>query len=228
MLQKLIDYYNYSPNYRPLVAPTVALPPLSFAIARCDLEKPGVRGCISDLLAHPRLLPHLRTPVFDVHPLHFATARHDPDFLAWIASSILGGHLVADKPAVKHSIRCARTLDSKWLQHGRPSPIHAQTRAPRPPYRVLHKPFKPVPMTEAENGAQLATIQLLLKWGGFDVRAQDVDGNTALHYLAATVNVSPETIDLVRAMDGGKDVWESSTNWCGFSPKQLMDDSSTV
>lgn len=252
MLQKLIDYYSYSPNYRPLVAPTVALPPLSFAIARCDLEKPGVRGCISDLLAHPRLLPHLRTPVFDVHPLHFATAKHDPDFLAWIASSIPGGHLTAgqtalghtlllvaalpltgnyatqDKPAVKHSIRCARTLDSKWLQHGRPSPIHAQTRAPRPPYRVLHKPFKPVPMTEAENGAQLATIQLLLKWGGFDVRAQDVDGNTALHYLAATVNVSPETIDLVRAMDGGKEVWESSMNWCGFSPKQLMDDSSTV
>ncbi|KAH8433887.1 uncharacterized protein LDX57_011523 [Aspergillus melleus] len=252
MLQKLIHNYNYSPNYRPLVAPTVALPPLSFAIARCDLEIPGVRGCISDLLAHPRVLPHLRTPVFGVHPLHFATARHDPDLLAWVAGSIQGGHLAAgqtalghtlllvaslpltgnyatqDKPAVKRSIRCARTLDSKWLQHSRPSPEHVQTRASRPPYHILHKPFKPVPMTEAENGAQLATIQLLLEWGGFDVRDQDVDGNTALHYLAATVNVSPETIDLVRAMDGGEEVWESSVNWCGFSPKQLMDDTTAT
>lgn len=68
--QRLIDKYNYSPHYRPLVAPTVALPPFPFAIARCDLETPGVRDYISDLLVRPRAFPHLPTPVFDVHPLH--------------------------------------------------------------------------------------------------------------------------------------------------------------
>ena len=247
MLNKLFNTYNYCPNYRPLVAPTVALPPLSFAIARCDLAKPGVRECISDLLAHPRLAPHMRTPVFEVHPLHFATARHDPEFLVWIAASIPGGHAIAEctalghtllhvaalpltgnhtsktRPAVARSIHCARTLDGKWRQHSDPSPWHL--KHPRFPRRhTVARPLIQKPMTEAEQAAQLATIKLLLQWGGFDVRTQDIDGNTALHYLAATLNVGSETIAVLQAMDGGEEVWESSRNWCGLTPKQLMEE----
>ena len=249
MLNKLFNTYNYCPNYRPLVAPTVALPPLSFAIARCDLAKPGVQECISDLFTHPRLSPHLRTPVFDIHPLHFATARHDPDFLAWIATSIPDGHTMAGKtslghtllhvaalpltgnhaamsrPAVERSIHCARTLDSKWLQHFKPSPRHLKyPRGSKLPYSMRGNPFKEIFMTEAEQAAQLATIKLLLEWGGFDVRTQDIDGNTTLHYLAATLNVGSETVKVLRAMDGGEEVWQSSRNWCGLTPKQLMEE----
>lgn len=249
MLNKLFNTYNYCPNYRPLVAPTAALPPLSFAIARCDPTKPGVLECISDLFAHPCLAPHLRTPVFEIHPLHFATARHNPEFLAWIAASIPGGHSTArstalghtllhvaalpltgdhtakTKPAVERSIHCARTLDSKWLQHSQPSPRHLQYRKDKLPRDIaVTNPLRQKPMTEAEQAAQLATIKLLLEWGGFDVRMQDIDGNTALHYLAATLNVDAETVELLQAMDGGEEVWQSSRNWCGLTPKQLMEE----
>ncbi|KAE8344992.1 hypothetical protein BDV24DRAFT_126073 [Aspergillus arachidicola] len=104
MLDKILNTYNYYPDYRPLVTPTVALPPLFFAIARCDLAKPGVRECISDLFAHPRLSPHLRTPILEVHPLHFATARHDPEFLSWTADLIPGGHATAGRIALGHTL----------------------------------------------------------------------------------------------------------------------------
>ena len=88
----------------------------------------------------------------------------------------------------------------------------------------MARPLIQKPMTEAEQAAQLATIKLLLQWGGFDVRTHDIDGNTALHYLAATLNVGSETIAVLQAMDGGEEVWESSRNWCGLTPKQLMEE----
>lgn len=248
MLDKLLNTYDYSPNYRPLVAPTVALPPLSFALAQCDLANPGVRACIGDLLAHPRLILNLRTPVFNVHPLHFAAARHDPDLLTWIAASMPGGHTTAGQtalghtllhvaalpltanyiakssPAVNLSIHCARTLDSKWLQHRLPSPRHINaTKYPEPPLMSWGNPDKQGPLASAERDAQLATIRLLLDWGNVDIQAQDSDGNTALHYLAGTLGASPRAVELVRGIDGGEEVWQSARNWCGLTPKQLWE-----
>lgn len=73
---------------------TIRLPPLSYIIARCDLSNSGVQRCLVDLLSHPQLKPNLRTPIFNVHVLHFATAHHDPDLLSWLAASIPGGLVV--------------------------------------------------------------------------------------------------------------------------------------
>ncbi|KAE8333927.1 hypothetical protein BDV39DRAFT_211964 [Aspergillus sergii] len=213
MLEKLLNSYNYCTKH----------------------SHPGVRECISDLFAHPRLSPHLRTPIFEVHPLHFPTARHDPEFLSWIAELIPGDHATAGRTVLGHTLlhvaalpltgkqyTLRRTLDSKWLQSVKPSPLHLEyPRHSRPPYINEEKPYKHVPMTEAEQVAQLATIALLLRWGGFDVQAQDIDGNTTLHYLVATLNVGDETVELVREMEGGEDVWENATNRWGFTPKQL-------
>jgi hypothetical protein len=66
---------------------------------------------------------------------------------------------------------------------------------------------------------QRATIRLLL--GCSDVRARDVDGNTALHYLAGTLNVCEETVAMLRGIDGGEEAWVSAENCWGFTPKQL-------
>ena len=52
----------------------------------------------------------------------------------------------------------------------------------------------PIPVTVAQQQAQQATIRVLLQWGGVDVRAKDVDGTTALHYLAGTLNMSDTDI----------------------------------
>ncbi|EYE91370.1 uncharacterized protein EURHEDRAFT_242618 [Aspergillus ruber CBS 135680] len=91
-------------------------------------------------------------------------------------------------------------------------------------YCMRRNPFKEIFMAVAEQPAQLAIIKLLLEWGGFDVRTQDIDGNTALYYLAATLAIGSETVKVLRAMNGGKEVWQSSRNRCGLTPKQLMEE----
>ncbi|RHZ63006.1 hypothetical protein CDV55_105716 [Aspergillus turcosus] len=240
MLRHLLSTCRYSPNYRPRAAPTVALPPLSYAIARCDLNNTGVQRCLVDLLSHPQLDPNLRTPIFSVHPLHFATAHHDPDLLSWLAGFIPGGFAAAGSTALGHtllhvaslpltnsqivagntdvarSIHCARTLDPYWSPFRLPSPVHMRFQTPG---EMGAK--NPQPMTVAQQQAQKATIRVLLEWGGVDVRAQDVDGNTALHYLASTLNVDEETVEMVRQMEGGEAVWQEATNYWGLTPSQL-------
>ncbi|PKY04609.1 hypothetical protein P168DRAFT_235468 [Aspergillus campestris IBT 28561] len=241
MLRKLLHQHQYSPNYRPLTAaPTLALPPLSYALACCDPGDPKIRECITELRNHPDLDPHLRTPIFEVHLLHFAVARHSPALLSWLAlllssagSTALGQTLLhiaslpltsesidQNNPDVVRSIHCARTLDLTWLPHPRPSPLHLQ---PRPPSRL--NPVRPrarTPMTPAEQEAQLDTLRVLVD-AGIDVRAQDVDGNTALHYLAATWNVDPRAMQLLRDMDAGEEVYHHALNREGLSPRALWE-----
>lgn len=243
ILRHLLTTCNHSPNHLPIAAPTVALPPLSYAIARCHLTNPGVQSCITELLAHPHLDPHVRTPIFDVHILHFATARHDAALLSWLAASVPGGfsaagttalghtllHIaalplnsnqtVARNPVVARSVHCARTLDSTWTPHALPSPLHARFAAPED---LGGK--DPRPMARAEQETQKATIKVLLEWGGLDVRVTDVDGNTALHYLAATLNQDDKTVELVRGMERGEETWRSARNMYGVTPEEMWGD----
>ncbi|KAF7154936.1 hypothetical protein CNMCM5623_003194 [Aspergillus felis] len=239
MLRHLLARCGYSPNYRPRAAPTVALPPASFGIARCDLGNPGVQQCLVELLAHPKLNLGLRTPVFGVHVLHFAAARHDPDLLGWLAGHIPGGlkaagttalghtllhitclPLTADQiagrnPAVARSIHCARTLDTAWLPHRLPSPLHMRFVVPG------QLGGDPRPMSESERRALRETVAVILEDGGVDVRAQDTDGNTALHYLAGTLNVDEEVVRMVRGMEVAERLWERVRNEAGFTPEEL-------
>jgi hypothetical protein len=193
-----------------------------------------------NLLSHPQLNANIRTPIFNVHLLHFATARHNPELLAWLADLIPGGLGAAGITALGHtllhvaslpltgwqvdggnldvaqSIHCIRTLDSRWVPYQLPSPIFARFKTPSEMSLL-----KPQPMTEGEQQAQRATIKVLLDWGGCDVHAQDVDGNTALHYLAGTLNIDFATIMLVRGMEGGEQVWHETRNRWGFTPSDL-------
>ena len=75
-------------------------------------------------------------------------------------------------------------------------------------------------MTEAQNQAQRATIDLL-HWGGCDVSAQDMDGNTALHYLAGTLGIDQATVRMVRALEGGDETWKGAKNIWGLTPSDL-------
>ncbi|KAL2803318.1 hypothetical protein BJX63DRAFT_77080 [Aspergillus granulosus] len=248
MLRHLLSTCGYSPNYRPRAVPTMALPPLSHILVRCDLNNENVQNCLSDLLEHPQLDPNLRTPVFRIHPLHFAVAHHDPELLTRLAGIIPGGLAAAGTTALGHtllhiaclplkanqtivknpdgatSIHCARTLDHKYNYQFYMNPL--KSKAARAADMAARKPH---PLTFAQQQAQLATIEALLQAQaeagkeGFtlDVRAEDVDGNTALHYLAWTRNMPEETIDLVRAMEGGEEVWHEAENLWGLTPSQL-------
>ena len=244
MLHKLLHQYHYSPNYRPLAAaPTLALPPLSYALACCDPDDPKIRECITELLDHPNLDLHLRTPIFELHPLHFAVARHNPALLSWLAlplssagSTALGQTLLhiaslpltsesidQNNPHVVRSIHCARTLNPAWLPHPRPSPLHLQ---PQPQSRLNSlRPRPRTPLTPAEQEAQLNTLRVLVD-AGIDVRAQDVDGNTALHYLVVTLNVGSSAVQLLRDMDAGEEVYHHALNREDLSPRALLENRS--
>ncbi|CEL10452.1 hypothetical protein ASPCAL13571 [Aspergillus calidoustus] len=247
MVRHLLSTCGHSPNYRPRAAPTMALPPLSHILVRCDLDDENVHNCLVDLLAHPRLDLNLRTPVFGIHPLHFATAHHNPKLLTWLAGFIPGGlaaarttalghtllhiaclplipnQIVAKNPNVLKSIHCIRTVDYRWHPRAKllPSPTCGEVATAEEIASI-----DPQPLTVAEQQAQLATIRVLIEARQgqeevADVRAKDVDGNTALHYLAGTLNTSDETIELVRGLEGGEEAWWEAKNHWGLTPSQL-------
>ncbi|KAL4869534.1 hypothetical protein BDV12DRAFT_167568 [Aspergillus spectabilis] len=245
MLRHLLSTCGYSPNYRPRAVPTMALPPLSHILVRCDLKDKNVRHCLVDLLSHPRLDPNQRTPIFGIHPLHFATAHHNPELLTWLAGFIPDGLAAAHSTALGHtilhiaclpltayqidvqnpdvlkSIHSLRTLDYKWRPRRLPSPSRRDL-ATAEEMASRHSE----PPTVPEQQAQLATIRVLVESGQgeggvVDVGAKDVDGNTALHYLAGTLGMSEEIIEVVRRLEGGEEVWRQARNHWGLTPSRL-------
>ncbi|KAA8651354.1 uncharacterized protein ATNIH1004_000236 [Aspergillus tanneri] len=104
ILRHLLSTCGYSHKYLPCVAAIVALPPLSYTIVRCDLNNADVQRCLVDLLSRPQIDINLRTPVFSIHPLHFAMAYHDPDLLSWLTGFIPGGSSAAGVTALGHTL----------------------------------------------------------------------------------------------------------------------------
>ncbi len=67
-------------------------------------------------------------------------------------------------------------------------------------------------------------ILWLLQTGTQDLRAQDVYGNTSLHYLTSGMWVNDELLEKVRACEGGETVWKSSRNELGYTPQEPLED----
>ncbi|OQD94902.1 hypothetical protein PENSOL_c023G11304 [Penicillium solitum] len=217
MLHKLLHVYRYSPNYLPLATPTAALPPLSFALLRCDPHNPNIWAFSyhdPDLLSRlPMSLSTAGTTALGHSLLHIASLPLTSDYID------------QKNPDFVRSIHCTRTLDSHWLSHAFPSPMHLSpsngTRLTRP---IPGQHIRPtIPLTSLKQEAQLNTLQLLVQVVGVDVRAQDVDGNTALYYLAATVNVDPRALELLRDMEGGEEAYNNSRNRVGLTPRSLWE-----
>jgi hypothetical protein len=245
MLQHLLSL-GYSPNILPLAAPTWCLPPHMAAIAFCN--PPNLEAY--DILAHDTKSDlTLRTPIFSVHVLHFATARLEIALLKHIiknyitpletaGTTALGhtllhistlpltdAHINIFSPKIFYSIHDVRTLDTKrWL------PIDLKQR--NPAYRsmlssVAGKRSLPLARTsgdEDDSRRQSETVLWLLESGTQDLGAQDVYGNTALHYLASSMWVNEELMRRVRAWEGGEIVWKESRNELGYSPEELLED----
>jgi hypothetical protein len=60
------------------------------------------------------------------------------------------------------------------------------------------------------------------------VRQRDVDGNTALHFLAGYRSVNMRAVEILRAADedgdeGGRGTWETAKNRWGFTPRDLFE-----
>lgn len=57
-----------------------------------------------------------------------------------------------------------------------------------------------------------------------DLSAQDVHGNTPLHYLVSSRAVNEAVVEILRAADGEGEVWTGRKNLWGFTPQNLYED----
>jgi ankyrin repeat protein len=245
MLNHLLSL-GYSPNMRPIAAPTRCLSPHLTAIASCD--PPNLEAY--DILAQfPKTDLSIRTPIFSIHVLHFATARLDLPLLQRLISNPNTALEAAGKTALGHtllhvstlpltdqhinifsekifrSIHEVRTLDTKrWL------PIDFSMRNPHHTSIFISASSKrplPTPRTtddEEDSRRQEEVVLWLLHTGTQDVGAQDVYLNTPLHYLASDMWANEELLKKVREWEGGEAVWKNSRNELGYTPEDLWED----
>ncbi|PPQ88790.1 hypothetical protein CVT25_010477 [Psilocybe cyanescens] len=241
---------GYSPNILPLAAPTCCLPPHMTAVAFC--HPPNIAAY--DILAlDPRTDLALRTPVYSVHVLHFATARLDTGLMEHLCKhpvtplSTAGctdlGHTllhIASLPLtdfhinlfsrkIFESIHDVRTLDTKsWV------PIDLSRRNPaNRGILVSRNDEAPLPRVrnaedELDERKQEEMILWLLESGTQDLAAQDVYGNTPLHYLTSAMWVNEKLIKVLREKEGGDIVWKEIRNERGHSPEELFQDGLAV
>ena len=245
MLQHLLAL-GYSPNILPLAAPTRCLSPHMTAIAFCDppnLEAYGI------LAQNAKTNLNLRTPIFSIHVLHFATALLDLPLLQHLISNPNTPLEAAGTTALGHTLLHISTLplndkhinifsqknfqsthDVRTLSTNRWLPIKFSARDPNRFHILSSAASKhplPYPRTtedEEDSRRQEGMVLWLLQSGTQDLRAQDVYGNTALHYLASAMWVNDELLKNVRAWEGGETVWKSSRNELGYTPEELLED----
>lgn len=70
---------------------------------------------------------------------------------------------------------------------------------------------------------QTQIMQLLDQHGVIDPSAQDVYGNTALHYLASCRKVNTELLNWLRSEKGAELSWSATKNRYGFTAKELLE-----
>ncbi|KAF3014504.1 hypothetical protein E8E14_011325 [Neopestalotiopsis sp. 37M] len=249
LLRRLLDAH-FDPNILPAATPCSALTPLMLSIVT---EPPNLEA-FDILAAHHLTDLQRRTPVFDVHILHFAAAKLNASLLRHILQHLPAslkmsvGILqtaqwqtplhVACLPltdaqinccsiAVWQSIHDVRTTDRFW----RPA---ARTRL-----RALDNLDFPDPDPPTYFDEQTAVVELLLdaasdnqqqqqeqEQGRRDhvIAAQDVHGNTMLHYLAGHRAVNEKLIENLRKSPGAEITWKKAHNCWGFTPEFLWED----
>ena len=239
MVMYMIDK-GFSPNTVPVSATIQCISPLMATVASCA---PPNLEAYDLLLSYAHTNRDLRTPVFNVHILHFVTALLSFALLERVAASIplsnagttaLGHTLlhVACMPSddtyiqiysekVYQSIHNVRTLSTSWI----PLELlpHEQNRKDGlvRNYEGLSHLQDP---SITDTTAQIKVVEFLLRSSTLQVNATDKDGNSAMHYVAGSRVVSEELLQMLRAVDGGEHVWMNEKNMWGWTPRDLYRD----
>ncbi|MCJ1400042.1 hypothetical protein MMC11_003245 [Xylographa trunciseda] len=141
-------------------------------------------------------------------------------------------HIQLFAPKSYASLHELRTLDPHFrrarLQPARssastscppqPAPQNSWADYRRAPSSGKHDVF-PLPSSDYFP-AQTAVVRYLLASGTQDVAAQDVHGNTALHYLAGHRVVNEALVAMLRER-GPEEVWAAVRNRWGWTPKDV-------
>ena len=248
MLQHLLAL-GFSPNILPLAAPTCCFPPHMTAIAFCD---PPNLQAYDILAAHPAVDLTRRTPVYSIHVLHIAVARLDIPLVQHLtrypstplssASQTVLGHTllhIATLPTtdmhiylfskkIFRSVHDVRTLSTRWMNRD----LRRRKRENRGIFSAISDDLPiPPPLTlrdEEERVMQENMVLWLLQSGTQDLAAQDVYGNTPLHYLVCAMNPNEVLIEKLREFFEGEAVWKGSKNELGYTPEDLWEDGKTA
>lgn len=241
---------GFSPNIYPLASITCTLTPAMTAIATQNL--PAFR-----LIAQaPSTDLTLTTPIYDISPLHLAVATLSLSLLHTVTNALpLNAAMIPRPTALRHNLLhiASLPLDDTHINH-HSAKCHASLHEIRcldrttqdltlHPCRPPNQLLKIVPSIATvdpsslslHHPAQTAMLQHLLEtYPSLPVHAQDLHGNTPLHYLAGQRVINTESIDLSRSRqsseehDVGTKIWAESRNRWGFTPQELFEDGEKV
>ena len=242
MVNHLLDL-NFSANVFPLASITCSLNPAMTAVA-------GLKLRTYDLLA-PHADLSLTTPIFSVHILHFAAATLSLDLLLKVAedspletappTALLHtllhivclplndayiNHYSAKCHASIHELRCLDRTTQNQVLHPHPPPNQLLRRSANSSLSTL----SPSSLS-SDHTAQSTLLLHLLQHTSIPLGAQDVHGNTALHYLAGHRVVNTPLLEMLRNENlgfGGEVVWAESRNRWGFTPQELFEEGDSV
>lgn len=242
MVHHLLDL-KFSTNVFPLASITCSLNPAMAAIA--NLKHPAY-----DLLA-PHTDLSLTTPIYNVHILHFAAATLSLDLLLKVAEDTPLSN--APPTALLHTLLhiVCLPLNDTYINHHSPK-CHASIHELRcldrttrnqvlHPHPMPNQPLRRNPNSSlsshstssmsSDHTVQSNLLLYLLQHTSIPLGAQDIHGNTALHYLAGHRFVNTPLLEMLRNEHmgfGGEIVWAESRNRWGFTPQELFEEGDSV
>lgn len=221
MLWHLLEL-GFDPNTMALSNPTRCVTPLMATIIGSNRFQ---KEAFDILCSRPNISLELRTPVYEVHLLHFAVAKLDLEMLQHVATRIPLQN--AGTTALGHTllhIACMPACSIRIQRHAsiiRKS-IH-ETRDTRPfnDYNSLGPISDRILPPETDLTRQSLVVNYLWESGIRDIEARDIHGNTALHYLAGCRTINRGLLDWWFGDMTVEKVWNHSWNIYGFSPYML-------
>lgn len=222
MLQHLLEL-GFDPNIMPLANPTRCLTPLMVAVIQHD----KFNKAFDILCSYPSIDLDLRTPVYDVHLLHFAVATLDLDMLKLIETKIslssAGktklGHTLLHIACLPPNARAVqRHSEAIYQSIHETRDLHAQND----PHADLPPPFSPSTSFAEDFKPQTEVVKYLWASHMQDRGEQDIHGNTAIHYLVGYRNVNTALLTWLLEQNGTKSIWEGTTNRYGYTAQELF------
>ena len=239
---------GFSGSVFPLASITVCLNPVMASIVLAPDNKLETYEAVS-----PYADLELRSPIFDVHLLHHAVATLDLNLILRVEADVPLSS--AGKTALGHTLLHIACLPRDQKQLNSISPeidksihdLRTIPESPKPPPRLpvrshTHQTQPKLSRQEfldsltTEFAAQVAVISHLLSsaanFTAEEISAQDIHGNTALHYLASYVVPNEGAITVLKTattttkkekekVDSSSDDWTTLRNNWGLTAQQL-------
>ena len=217
MLKELLQR-DFDPNLLPYRATISCLSPLMTALA-CQPPNPEAYDLI---LSQPKIDVDLRSPVYEIHALHIATAQLSVALLRYLSTRITLDR--AGKTALGHTLLHIACLPLEPSEINQSSSL-ITTSITR--MRTLLR--QPLSRSSCSNrtshSSQFDTAKYILSNSQCSVLEQDQLGNTALHYLASYADLNEPLLAFLRSADtDGSLSWNTSKNQWGFSAEEIYRD----